>query len=111
MLGELKWTGLAMVEFKMKGNTAHLMEINGRIWGSLPLAVSSGMNFPAQLADMYLDDDFAVPPTVNTSYRRGTKARDLYMDIVWLISVLLGVKSQGLPVPSRRDSFRPCWGI
>ena len=30
------------------------MEINGRIWGSLPLAVKSGMDFPGRMADLYL---------------------------------------------------------
>ena len=36
-----------------------LMEINGRVWGSLPLAVRSGMDFPRKLVELYLDG----PPT------------------------------------------------
>ena len=44
-----------MVEFKVGPEGAHLMEINGRIWGSLPLAVRAGMDFPARLADLFLD--------------------------------------------------------
>jgi predicted ATP-grasp superfamily ATP-dependent carboligase len=46
LLRELRWTGLAMVEFKSSVGGPRLMEINGRVWGSLPLAVRSGMDFP-----------------------------------------------------------------
>src|SRR3712207_1619892 len=34
----LDWTGLAMVEFKVGAEGPKLMEVNGRVWGSLPLA-------------------------------------------------------------------------
>src|SRR3989304_2123387 len=49
MLAGLGWTGLAMVEFKLAEDGARLMEVNGRLWGSLPLAVNSGRDFPARL--------------------------------------------------------------
>ena len=29
-----------------------LMEVNGRFWGSLPLATAAGADFPTMLADM-----------------------------------------------------------
>src|ERR671914_285893 len=54
LLAALEWTGLAMVEFKAGREGPKLMEINGRIWGSLPLAVKSGMDFPARMAQLYL---------------------------------------------------------
>lgn len=42
------WTGVAMVEFKVDpvSNTPYLMEVNGRFWGSLQLAIDSGVDFP-----------------------------------------------------------------
>ena len=45
------WRGVAMVEFKVDEatNVPYLMEINGRFWGSLQLAVTAGMDFPAML--------------------------------------------------------------
>ena len=39
LISELSWNGIAMVEFKGK----YFMEINGRPWGSMDLAVSSGV--------------------------------------------------------------------
>jgi predicted ATP-grasp superfamily ATP-dependent carboligase len=47
LLKELQWQGVAMVEYRYdaaSGN-AVLMEINGRFWGSLPLAFHAGAGF------------------------------------------------------------------
>ncbi len=107
MLTELNWTGLAMVEFKV-GPTgkAWLMEINGRIWGSIPLAVHSGMDFPAQLADLYLTG----PPTsdrgVNTNYHRNVRSRNSQLEITWILSVLLRRKQHAFAkFPGRIGAF------
>lgn len=48
LLRELGWEGIAMVEYRhdpATGSSA-LMEINGRFWGSLPLAYHAGASFP-----------------------------------------------------------------
>ncbi len=44
----LNWTGPMMVEFKIDRHSGvpKLMEINGRFWGSLPLAIFAGVDFP-----------------------------------------------------------------
>jgi predicted ATP-grasp superfamily ATP-dependent carboligase len=49
LLRELAWTGVAMVEYRYHEATGDywLMEINGRFWGSLPLAEAAGMHFAA----------------------------------------------------------------
>ena len=43
-----QWNGVAMVEFKhdRKDNLPKLMEVNARFWGSLQLAITSGVDFP-----------------------------------------------------------------
>jgi predicted ATP-grasp superfamily ATP-dependent carboligase len=47
MLRRMEWEGAAMVEYRFDPETdeARLMEINGRFWGSLPLAYYSGAEF------------------------------------------------------------------
>ena len=90
LLKALRWTGLAMVEFKVGKNGARLMEINGRVWGSLPLAVHSGMDFPARLARMYLCDEPAGEGGVDTRYVIGRRSRNLELDVVWIATVLRG---------------------
>jgi len=57
LLSAIQWTGIAMVEFKRdeRDGKAKLMEINGRFWGSLQLAISSGIDFPSLCLNYYLD--------------------------------------------------------
>jgi predicted ATP-grasp superfamily ATP-dependent carboligase len=52
LLADLGWTGVAMVEYRRAPDgRAVLMEINPRLWGSLQLAIDSGVDFPVlQLA-------------------------------------------------------------
>ena len=53
LLEHLRWTGVAMVEFKRTAAGEHsLMEINPRFWGSLQLAVDCGRDFPAYLVQL-----------------------------------------------------------
>ncbi len=51
LLADLDWTGVAMIEGKRERETGHFvfMELNGRLWGSLQLAVDAGVDFPALL--------------------------------------------------------------
>jgi predicted ATP-grasp superfamily ATP-dependent carboligase len=52
LLKSLSWQGVAMVEWKIdpRDGIPKLMEINPRFWGSLELAVRSGVNFPTLYA-------------------------------------------------------------
>ncbi len=51
LLERFDWSGVAMVEFKVErgSDTPYLMEVNGRFWGSLQLAIDAGVNFPVLL--------------------------------------------------------------
>lgn len=102
LLGELGWTGLAMVEFRRSlGGVGYLMEVNGRVWGSLPLAVLAGVDFPGRLADVLLDRRGSAEP-VATGYRRGVRARNLRLEVAWIGAVLTGRhRHEGLPWPGR----------
>ena len=48
ILQSAAWHGVAMVEFKLDARSGipHLMEVNGRFWGSLQLAIDAGVDFP-----------------------------------------------------------------
>ena len=54
ILEKLKWHGVVMVEFKKEFLTGipYLMEINARFWGSLELAIKSGVDFPFETYQM-----------------------------------------------------------
>ncbi len=107
LLGALDWTGLAMVEFKA-GNTGHtLMEVNGRIWGSLPLAVKAGMDFPARLVDLCLNGSSSARVRLDTAYEVGVRSRNLELETMWIGSALRrGRRYPFLEAPSRREALR-----
>src|SRR5439155_2761023 len=44
LVADLRYTGVAMVEFKVDSESGRwvLIEMNGRFWGSLPLALAAG---------------------------------------------------------------------
>ena len=48
LLGSIGWHGVAMLEYKRDRRTGDcvLIEINGRFWGSLQLAIDAGVDFP-----------------------------------------------------------------
>jgi predicted ATP-grasp superfamily ATP-dependent carboligase len=111
LLEALNWTGLAMVEFKVGAAGPKLMEINGRVWGSLPLAVRSGMDFPGRLAELYLYGPPAEPPS-ESRYRVGVRARNLELDMVWIASVLRGKRRYPfLAMPPRREGLAALLGL
>jgi len=75
VLGELGWTGVAMVEFK-KDDDYRLMEINPRFWGSMPLATRAGVNFPDLLCRRAMGEETGHLPR----YDAGVKLRFLPLD-------------------------------
>ena len=78
LLDDLRWQGIAMVEFKVdaRDDVPRLMEINGRFWGSLQLAIDAGIDFPSILLETLTE----APPTAVPSYRFGVRNRWLWGD-------------------------------
>ncbi|HYS78090.1 MAG TPA: ATP-grasp domain-containing protein [Candidatus Dormibacteraeota bacterium] len=88
LLEALRWHGVAMVEFKRdaRDGVPKLMEINGRFWNSLPLAIASGVDFPFLLYTLARDG--ACPQCFE--YRLGVRGRWLAGDVKHLAQVLRG---------------------
>jgi predicted ATP-grasp superfamily ATP-dependent carboligase len=87
ILKALKWNGVAMVEFRMRAdNTPVFLEVNGRFWNSLPLAVYAQADFPAMLASMAQHGD--VPASLD--YKLGLRCRWLLGDFRYLVEVWRG---------------------
>ncbi|HYK92432.1 MAG TPA: ATP-grasp domain-containing protein, partial [Thermoplasmata archaeon] len=54
LLEGLSWKGIAMVEFRVNTkDEAVFMEVNPRFWGTLSLAIASGVDFPSLLLESY----------------------------------------------------------
>jgi predicted ATP-grasp superfamily ATP-dependent carboligase len=103
ILQALRWHGVAMVEFRIRPDgTPVFLEVNGRFWISLALAVYAGADFPALLADLEEHGDVGSPPP----YQIGLRCRWLLGDVRHLISVWRG-KPSGYtgPFPGRLRTF------
>lgn len=107
LLAALQWTGLAMVEFKVGACGPKLMEINGRPWGSLPLAIASGVDFPRLLAEIALHGEPQGDASPLGEYALGVRSRNPDLEVVWIGSVLRGRRRYPfLPMPRRRQALR-----
>jgi predicted ATP-grasp superfamily ATP-dependent carboligase len=86
LLRELDWEGIAMVEYRYdpERDEAALMEINGRFWGSLPLACHAGADFP-WLAYSLLAVGEAQP---QPCYRAGLRCRFMIPETKRLVRLL-----------------------
>lgn len=87
LLDAVNWHGVAMVEFRITPEgKAYLMEVNTRFWGSLQLAVDSGVNFPLMLAKAQLGH----PIASRSDYRLNQRLRWLLGDVDSLYLYLKG---------------------
>ena len=96
LLKALGWHGVAMVELKVDSESgrAYIMEINGRFWGSLQLAIDAGVDFPAILLSLALER----PLPASADYRTGVKSRWFWGDIDLLLMYLFK-KREALKLP------------
>jgi predicted ATP-grasp superfamily ATP-dependent carboligase len=85
LLDYVGWHGVAMVELKISAEgTPYLMEVNGRFWGSLQLAIDAGVDFPWLLYQLATGRDL---DKVN-GYATGVRCRWLLGDLASLYKVL-----------------------
>ena len=116
LLDAAHWQGPAMVEYRIDTQgKPYLMEINGRFWGSLQLAVDAGVDFPA----LWLREGLGQPAMPLPQARVGRRLRWLLGDVDNLIiqcrgsasftrklGALLGFCASFLDVSSRQEIFR-----
>ncbi|NOY85605.1 MAG: ATP-grasp domain-containing protein [Nitrospirae bacterium] len=92
LMKSLRYTGVAMVEFMVNVETNDwiLVEINGRFWGSLPLAIVSGVDFPYALYQLLVENkkDFT------NDYRQGIFCRNTSKDFQWLLDQIRAKPSE-----------------
>ncbi len=82
LLRSFDWDGVAMIEYKVDQATGEpfLMEINGRFWGSLQLAIDAGVDFPSLLVDAWSGQLRSCE-----SFRTGVRSRWFWGDVDHLL--------------------------
>jgi protein-tyrosine-phosphatase len=81
-LNALDYTGVAMIEFIVNFATGDwvFVEINGRFWGSLPLALAAGADFPYYLYQLQVEGRREFPQ----DYKKGVYCRNWAKDLKWM---------------------------
>jgi len=104
MLQDLNWQGVAMIECKRDEQTGRhvFMEVNGRLWGSLQLAIDAGVDFPALLVACALG---RYVPAV-THYHVGVRSRWFWGDVDHLYLRLRNGGGGRGKLSALRDFFR-----
>ena len=84
-------TGVCMFEFRFNAESRKwiLLETNARFWGSLPLPVSLGVDFPRHLYDLLVHGRKNPPD----KYRAGVRGRNLMLDGLTLLAGLRAARS------------------
>lgn len=99
LLDFIGYEGLAMVEFRgEEGADPHFLEINGRLWGSIALALHAGVDFPlAWLQCVHGGGTTLAQPTYPTRVR----SRNLEGELGYLRSVLEPPATAASNAPSK----------
>ena len=77
----LDYTGVLMVEFRVDGASGRfvLLELNARFWGSLPLSIVAGIDFPHYFFQLVCEGRTSFP----TRYRHNVYCRNMLNDVRW----------------------------
>lgn len=104
--------GVCMFEFRRSSadGTWILLEVNARLWGSLPLSLAMGVDFPRALCDLLLDRPLSLP----IKYRAGVRSRNVLLDGANLLNATRHgrIESLGAGLAAWADYFaQPIWWI
>lgn len=100
LIKEIKWTGIAMIEYKIHNNKPYLIEINGRPWGSMEVGYRAGIDLPTEMVSEFLEESQETCANFNSGFKE-VFVRNFYNEIKWIsraksfkksISWLLGLR-------------------
>jgi protein-tyrosine-phosphatase/predicted ATP-grasp superfamily ATP-dependent carboligase len=102
ILDAIAFEGVAMVEFRRQASDGrpYFLEINGRLWGSLALALHAGIDFPTALIECCR---YGATTVKAQNYRSGMKCRNIFPgEIHHLVSIVkANATEKTQPPPSK----------
>jgi predicted ATP-grasp superfamily ATP-dependent carboligase len=96
VLAEAGFWGLVQIQFIRSEDRPVLIDANPRFYGSLPLALASGVNLPAIWHAVTVDGDAPASPE---PYRVGVSYRSLESDLMAALHGAPGLLLRGVPRP------------
>lgn len=80
LVKEIKWNGIAMIEYKICSGKPYLMEINGRPWGSIEVGIKAGCDLPGDLVKVFIENQ----PVLQSSFKE-VFVRNIYNETKWIL--------------------------
>jgi len=123
LMQDLGWFGMAQLQFlrSSEADAPRLIDLNGRFYGSLPLAAAAGCNLAAMWAALATDREIQRPgparvgarfQTLDSDVRRAVEERnggllgDLWSSIAFAPRAVHSTWNSGDPLPAIRLFFR-----
>ncbi len=107
MMLQAQWHGMFMVEMlRDRAGKLWFVEVNGRSWGSMALALRMGFDYPAWSARLQLDPTFVPPVPAPREY---LTCRHLGRELIHILQVLRGPKSRA--IPNWPPFWRTCFDV
>ena len=102
LLSRVSWDGIVMIELlRSTDDGKHwFMEVNGRAWGSMALALARGFTYPRWAVERAVGDTLTPGPTDPPARR----ARHVGRELVHLAAVWRGPGKANIPWPDRRKA-------
>jgi hypothetical protein len=95
MLLKLQWRGMFMIEMlRDEAGKLWFVELNGRAWGSMALALRMGFEYPAWTVMQKLDPTFVPAVPMPKEY---VVCRHLGRELIHILQVLRGPSSEAIP--------------
>jgi len=103
IVADLSYTGVMMIEFLYDHavDDWRFVEINARFWGSLPLALAAGADFPRFYYELLVEGR----REFNVDYRRDVYCRNFIGDLKWQIENLPGLRRRATTSAAARPSI------
>jgi predicted ATP-grasp superfamily ATP-dependent carboligase len=122
LLAELRWFGIAELQFIRRGDrTPALIDLNGRFYGSMSLALAAGVNLPAMWAALATGREVSPAPAARLGVRyqwlegdlrraraerRHGLVRDVWGCLVYAVGAQHSIWQAGDPAPALRLGSR-----
>lgn len=109
LLDRFGWSGVAMIEYKVDETTGtpFIMEINGRFWGSLQLAIDAGVDFPSLLVARAAGERVYGPP----QYKLGIRSKWEWGEVDYALARLRRTDEQLSLPPGSSGRLRAVLGL
>jgi predicted ATP-grasp superfamily ATP-dependent carboligase len=122
LLAELRWFGIAELQFIRRGDrTPALIDLNGRFYGSMSLAVAAGVNLPAMWAALATGREVPPAPAARLGVRyqwlegdlrralverHNGLVRDVWGSLGYAVGARHSIWQAGDPAPALRRGSR-----